>query len=120
MAKAFKYVGNGILKKRVEVELDLDKEYEDIVNSLILKCKGYIENMLNQEAKSRGYDNIVTACSYAAIENLYQEESIKLFKWRSDCWTALFDYQNSLKSKRNNVMTLEEVIKKYIPTFDKY
>ena len=45
-----------------------------------------IDNYINSVAKSRGYDSIVSACSYAGYPNAFQVEGIALGTWRSSVW----------------------------------
>ncbi len=45
-----------------------------------------VTDYLNQTAKSRGYDDIVSMCSYAGAPNKYQAEAIAFLTWRSDVW----------------------------------
>lgn len=49
-----------------------------------------IANLLNTEAKKRGYDDIVSACSYAAGPNPFQKESLLFLEWRGNVWQKFF------------------------------
>lgn len=55
--------------------------------------KYYIQQVqahLDAKAQTRGYDNIVSACSYAAVPNTFQAESIAFINWRSAVWAYLY------------------------------
>lgn len=49
-----------------------------------------VDSHLNSVAQANGYDNIVSACSYAAVENPFQIESQKFIVWRADIWTYCY------------------------------
>ena len=57
-----------------------------------------VQQYLDSKAHEKGYDNILSACSYAAVENQFQAEGIAFLKWRSDVWAYLYqvyaDVQN--------------------------
>nr|DAN68591.1 MAG TPA: hypothetical protein [Caudoviricetes sp.] len=48
--------------------------------------KVYVQNILDSKAKTKGYDNIVSVCSYAGYENEYQAEGVAFGKWRAHVW----------------------------------
>lgn len=41
---------------------------------------------LDAAAQARGYDGIVSACSYAASANAFQAEGIAYLNWRAAVW----------------------------------
>lgn len=49
-----------------------------------------VQTVLDDAAKARGYDGIVSACSYAAAPNLFQAESIAFLSWRAACWSHCY------------------------------
>lgn len=49
-----------------------------------------VQAHLDAKAQSRGYDNVVSACSYAAAPNNFQAESIAFITWRSAVWACLY------------------------------
>lgn len=62
------------------------KDPDQIKKALIAKLSGWIQQYLDEEAQKVGYDNVLSACSYAAIANAFQPESITFLEWRSACW----------------------------------
>ena len=56
---------------------------------------------LDGAAQARGYDNILSACSYAAVENAFQAEGAAFLAWRAACWvhcqSVLTDCQEGLR-----------------------
>ena len=49
-----------------------------------------IQKVLDDKAKEKGYDDVVSACSYAAVENVFQAESKKFVVWRANMWAYAF------------------------------
>jgi len=48
---------------------------------------------LDDKAKSLGYDDIISACTYASAPNQWQEEAIRIVMWRSDVWERAFELE---------------------------
>ena len=46
-----------------------------------------VEDVLQECAAAHRYDDIVSACSYAAVPNPFQEESAALLAWRGNVWS---------------------------------
>ncbi|MDO8931478.1 MAG: hypothetical protein Q7U97_03710 [Rhodocyclaceae bacterium] len=49
-----------------------------------------VQSALDVEAKARGYDNILSACSYAAVANPFQAEGAAFLNWRSAVWAYCY------------------------------
>lgn len=45
-----------------------------------------VEDVLQECAAAHRYDDIVSACSYAAVANPFQEESAAILAWRGNVW----------------------------------
>ena len=48
---------------------------------------------LDDKAKSLGYDDIISACTYASAPNQWQDEAIRIVMWRSDIWERAFELE---------------------------
>lgn len=49
-----------------------------------------IQNHLDTKANERGYDSILSACSYAGSPNPYQSEGVAFLTWRGGCWNKCY------------------------------
>lgn len=49
-----------------------------------------VQDRLDAAAKGRGYDGIVSACSYAGAPNAFQAESVAFLTWRAACWSHCY------------------------------
>lgn len=78
------------------------------------------QELLDAKAKEKGYDDIVSACSYAGYENAFKAEGEAFGKWRSKVWKygyALLEaiskgeraLPKSFKELMNELPTLEEI-----------
>lgn len=45
-----------------------------------------IQMLMNTKAKEKGYDNIISACSYAGYDNPFRAEGETYGVWRVQCW----------------------------------
>ena len=48
---------------------------------------------LDNKVTSLGYDDIISACTYASAPNQWQEEAIRIVMWRSDVWERVFELE---------------------------
>jgi len=55
---------------------DLEAIMAKDTKNLLQSIESSIQSMIDAEAKKLGYDNIVSACSYAGYDNEFQEEAI--------------------------------------------
>lgn len=77
--------------------------------------KGYIQDYLDTEAKVLGYDNVLSACSYASAENPYQQEGISFVKWRGAVWAYCYQELAKVQQGTRPMPTIEEIISE-LPT----
>lgn len=72
--------------------------------------KSEIQKILDGAAIECGYDNIISACSYAALPGKYQAEAISFFNWRTAVWDYCTDFLNAVMSGSADVPELQELI----------
>jgi hypothetical protein len=69
-----------------------------------------VQKYLDDGAVSQGYDDIVSACSYAGAPNAFQEESISFLVWRADVWVAAHNLFNEVLGGARSMPTDEDLI----------
>jgi hypothetical protein len=69
-----------------------------------------VQGLLDSTAKSRGYDNIVSACSYAGASNPFQAEGQAFVSWRGAVWSACYAIMADVKSGIRPVPDADELI----------
>jgi nitrite reductase/ring-hydroxylating ferredoxin subunit len=73
-------------------ELTLAPAVAPTVEQLIAANTAAVQKELDRRAQEKGYDNIVSACSYAAQEAgaPFQAEGAAFLQWRSAVWTQAY------------------------------
>jgi len=69
-----------------------------------------VQQHLDNIARSNGYDNIISACSYAGVENPFQVESQSFITWRANIWAECHIIVEQVESGTIAVPTESELI----------
>jgi hypothetical protein len=69
-----------------------------------------VQAHLDQQAQAKGYDNIVSACSYAATPNAFQAESISFLNWRAACWSYCYTLEAEVQAGTAQIPTPDALI----------
>ncbi|MBE0437155.1 MAG: hypothetical protein IBX56_15290 [Methylomicrobium sp.] len=81
---------------------------------LLTKTKAELTNAIQQQLDSTaqvyGYDSIISACSYAAVSNLFQAEGVAFINWRSACWAKGFEILAEVEGGLRAIPTPEELL----------
>lgn len=80
------------------------------IEQIAAKFELDIQSYLDDEAQLRGYDNITTACSYAAAPNPFQAESISFVKWRGNVWAYCYGELAKVQNGSRAMPTIEQII----------
>ena len=59
--------------------------------ALKTRLSNKIQSYLDKAANVKGYDDILSACSYASVPNVFQTESIAFVEWRSEVWSKCYE-----------------------------
>jgi hypothetical protein len=87
-----------------------DKSPEQIKEITVSKLTTSIQSLLDSQAQEKGYDNILSACSYAGYANSFQAEAISFLEWRSACWTAGYQVLADVEAELRTAPTVEELL----------
>ncbi|AQW81279.1 hypothetical protein [Campylobacter pinnipediorum] len=77
---------------------------------LIQEFKDRVQAHLDKEAQSHGYDNIVSACSYAGYENEFKEEGEAFGKWRAKVWKKWYIFLAEKGNQDPNTIKIDELL----------
>ena len=69
-----------------------------------------VQEHLDAEAQTKGYDNIVSACSYAGAPNPFQVESMAFITWRGEVWAACYAIMAEVEAGTRAIPAAEELI----------
>lgn len=79
---------------------------EDLIKANINE----VQIELDRVAQEKGYDNILSACSYAADVNAFQAEGQAFLKWRSDAWAQAYSVLSEVQAGTRPLPTPEEAV----------
>ena len=66
--------------------------------------------MLYDLIDANGYDDIVSACSYAGYPNVFQEEAITFGQWRANVWAYGYAELDKVIAGTRPVPTIPEIL----------
>lgn len=69
-----------------------------------------VQAHLDSTAKTAGYDNILSACSYAGFANPFQVEGQKYVAWRGMVWEYCYEQLALVQSGARTAPTVNELI----------
>lgn len=69
-----------------------------------------VQRHMDAKARERRYDNIVSACSYAAAPNAFQAESQAYLAWRAACWQHLYQMQTDVMAGERQLPDIADLI----------
>jgi hypothetical protein len=80
--------------------------FEQVKQSFI----GAVQEHLDNEAQALGYDNIVSACSYAGANNPFQAEGQSFVAWRGEVWAYCHGVIAEVVASTRPIPTVAELI----------
>ena len=69
-----------------------------------------VQNMLDNAAKAKGYDSILSACSYAAYPNPFQAEGQEFVAWRGAVWAKCYEILAEVEAGTRPAPTVPELL----------
>ena len=94
----------------IEIVEDLDKLYEPTVEEKITILKNSVQSKQDSEAVKKGYDNILSACSYAGFANPFQAEAQAFLIWRAGCWEKCYQIMAEVQGGTRPFPTVDELL----------
>lgn len=108
----YEYLNGNIVRTRAaeqgmsQVVQEPPKTPEQIQKDLTDAVQRHLDNV----AKTRGYDGILSACSYAAHPNPFQSEGIAALNWRAAVWVQCYQVLDAVKSGAIEIPTAEQLV----------
>ena len=90
---------------------------EQQMQQLVAQFTEAVQVHLDSEAQAKGYDNIISACSYAGAPNPFQAESIQFITWRGNVWAYCYAELAKVQSGERQVPVLEDFLNE-LPAFE--
>lgn len=69
-----------------------------------------VQEHLDSTAIAKGYDSILSACSYAGAPNAFQAESVAFITWRGAVWEACYAMLAAFQAGQAAVPTKDELL----------
>ena len=88
-----------------------EQEQADLELSIQTERTAVIQNMRDTEARARGYDGILSLCSYATSTNpVFKREADIAVPWRDAVWSAGYKIIADVKSGSRELPTVEDML----------
>lgn len=106
--------------KKIETTYSEKKDSYVVTHTIVNKTleeiipivKETIQRILDSKARFNGYDDILSACSYAGYPNEYEEEGKAFGVWRAKTWKWCFDSFKEIKEGTKELPTsIDEFLK---------
>ena len=93
-----------------------DDEQTAIKETVRQELETAVQNMLDNAAKAKGYDSILSACTYAAYPNQFQAEGQEFVAWRGAVWAKCYEILGEVEVGTRPVPTVPELLAKIAAT----
>jgi len=91
-----------IAEKAAKIEANRIKELKETITKEIQK-------FLDTAAQEKGYDSIISACSYVGSAN-FGAEGKSFLDWRDAVWTYVYQVEDDVENEVRTEPTLEELL----------
>ena len=88
-------------------------EYTPVVDVAALKAEivNVVQSLLDTTAQSRGYDGIISLCTYTTSNvPRFKTEAQAGVNWRDACWGTCYQIMEDVQTGKRNLPTPEEVL----------
>lgn len=92
-------------------------ENKNNIQELIKLFTESVQRYLDAKAKNNGYDNIISACSYAGAPNPFQTESIQFITWRGNVWAYCYQELDKVQNGERPIPELQDFLNE-LPSFE--
>ena len=89
---------------------DTIKIDEDAKARLKASLEQTVQSYLDSEAQKLGYDNIISACTYASVNNPFQAEGQSFVSWRGNVWATCYQVLADVEAGIRTVPTEAELL----------
>ena len=89
------------------MDSDPGPSYQDQIFELTVQ----VQRMMDDEVKKRGYDSILSACTYATSKvPKFQAEGQACVEWRDDVWVAFYQHLGKVKDAGTDPPTFDDLV----------
>ena len=77
---------------------------------VISSLTSVVQDWMDSNAQRKGYDGIVSACSYAGAPNPFQTEGEAFLTWRGNVWAACYAIMSDVQAGNRPIPTDSELL----------
>lgn len=101
------WIANGGVVEPYETQAEIaTREAKEKLEAI----EGAVQALLDSEAKAKGYESILSACSYAGGANPFQAEGQAFVTWRGDVWAYCYQVLADVQAGTRVEPTLDELL----------
>lgn len=87
-------------------------------NSILESITCSVQLMMDRKAHQRGYDNLLSLCTYATSTNLkFRTEGQMAVNWRDEVWARCYEIMAEVLNGERPIPTSEELLAE-LPTLE--
>jgi len=86
-----------------------------VMADVVARFNKLVQAHLDAEAKLAGYDDMISACSYAGFANAFQLEGQSFLVWRAEVWTYIEAQYEEVKLGNRTIPAVADVVSE-LPT----
>ena len=83
---------------------------QELIEQIMQMALTAVQNMLDNAAKAKNYDSILSACSYAAYPNPFQAEGQEFVAWRGAVWAKCYEILAEVEAGTRPAPTVPELL----------
>lgn len=83
---------------------------EEILAQAKVNFINIVQTHLDSAAQARGYDSVISACSYAGASNPFQAEGAAFVAWRGNVWATCYTIMGEVVAGTRAIPTETELL----------
>lgn len=94
---------------------DDSPELQPSIDAVAKQFEVAVQGELDADAQAKGYDGVLSACSYAGAPNAFQDDGLAYVARRSAAWVYCYQELAKVKSGERPMPTIEQIISELPP-----
>ena len=104
-------ISSGVVRDLWQIVPLSPEDQSNLIQQKIQSLGQSVNQHLDSVAKSKDYDSIISACTYASSSiSLYRAEGEKCVAWRDAVWVKVYDVLSEVQSGSRPIPSAEQLI----------